>query len=123
MRLGSPVATFTVVMAGLIIALALSFVLPLSQTIAIPLLAAGSWLILLGIKQEAKPHELLVTTPSLYVIYGGLMLTISATYLAYINVTDVRVPLILFILGITLTVVLSHEIGKRKRLSQARSSA
>jgi len=115
MKLDSPIATFTVVMIALIITLVLSFALPLSQIIMTPLLIVGFWFILLGITQKAKPHELMTTTPSVYIIYGGLMLTISVTYLTIINVPDVRFSLIIFILGTTLTIALSRFVGTRKK--------
>lgn len=115
MKLGSSIVTFTIVMVALIMTLVLSFVLPLGQIIAIPLFIIGSWFIVLGITQEAKPHELMITTPATYTIYGGVMLTISATYLAYINIPDFRVFLLVFILGITLTVILSHFVENRKK--------
>jgi hypothetical protein len=115
MKFDSSIGTFVVVMVALIITTVLSFVLPLNQILGIPLFVIGIWLLLLGIVQEAKPHELITTTASAYVIYGGLMLTISVAYLTYVNVPDVRLPILVLILGVTLTVILSYFIGSRKR--------
>lgn len=115
MRWESSIGTFTVVMLALIITIILSFMLPLNQIFTIPLFLIGIWFILLGVTQEAKPHELMTTTPSAYIIYGGLMLTVSVTYLTYINIPDIRPPLLVLILGVTLTVILSYLIGRRKK--------
>jgi hypothetical protein len=114
MKFNKSIVTFAIVMVALIITIVLSFMLPLNQILAIPFFMIGIWLILLGVMQEAKPHEL-ITTASIYVIYGGLMLTVSITYLTYINIPDVRFSLLILIFGVTLTVILSYFIEKRKR--------
>lgn len=117
MKLDSTIIIFSVIMIALIITILTSFILPINQTIAIPLLIIGSWFVVLGITQETKPHELTTTTPTTYTIYGGLMLTISLTYLAYINIADIRIPILIFISGITLTIILSHIIETHKKIS------
>lgn len=114
MRLGSPIVIFTVAMTGVIIAILLSFALPVWQVIAAPLILIGSWLMLLGLTQRAKAHEFLATTPMAYVVYGGLMITISATYLIHTSIQEVRFTLLVFIVGIMVTFLLSHVAGTRK---------
>jgi uncharacterized SAM-binding protein YcdF (DUF218 family) len=112
MKLNSPILTFTVVMVAICAGILVSFVLPLGQALAVSFVIFGLWLIALGTTQKAKTYELMVTSPSAYMIYGGLLMTASATYLVYAHISDFRVLLLVLVLGITVTVLLSYFVGK-----------
>jgi len=114
MKLNSPIVFFTVFMFSLIVTLVISYFLPLNSTLTIPLFIIGFLFIVLGIMQETKRDDFLTSTPTMYVIYGGLMVTISTTILTLINSSDVRLTLLVLIVGTTLTVVFSHIIDNLK---------
>jgi hypothetical protein len=104
-------------MLALIITILLTYLAPLALVVTIPFFIIGLWLISLGITQRTKPYELLTTAPSAYVLYGGLMVTASVTYLAYITTSsNIILPLALLLLGVTLTIIFSYYIGRVRKV-------
>jgi len=118
MRLNTPFVTIIVVAVAIIAVVIGTFIAPVTQVIAIAPLIVGVWLIILGWTTSQPNVAGLFSTPAVSTFWGGIMTSSALTYLVVTASSDVRITLLVLIIGITLTVSLARYV-ELKQISSA----
>lgn len=114
------VLTFTVFMISLVIVVLISYVIPMALAISLVPLILGSWLVMLGIRERPEPERMTLTSSAFYTVWGGLLVTVTASYLAFVfSYGDLRLAISVFLIGIILTVIGSYRLERIKRVSKS----
>jgi len=115
MRLNTPFLSFVVLVIAAVALVIATFIVQLGQAIAVAPMIIGMWLIILGVRTRQNNVVGVLSTPTVYTFWGGTVASLALTYLSSTTSSDVRVTLLVLIVGIGLTVSLSYYVQKRSR--------
>jgi len=99
---------FLTTMATLLIS---SMYLPLTTSIAISLFISGGYLLTLGLAKFVKSY--VVSAPSYYIMWGGMLIDIAIAFLLITYAFDLRIVVSIFLLMLIPLIILAHRVRTR----------
>jgi len=90
------------------ILLILSMYLPLTMSIAISLFISGGYLLTLGLAKFVKSY--VVSAPSYYTMWGGILIDIAIVFLLMTYAFDLRIIVSIFLLLLVPLIILAHRV-------------
>jgi len=100
-------------MISLIVMVVATFVVPIGLAISIPFLAIGAWFMILGFTTREAKKAAVASSSGMYIFWGGIVVSLSLTYLLHASGFDARVSLIALITGVLLSVVITNLLEHR----------
>jgi len=99
---------FLIAVATLLIS---SIYLPLTTSIAISLFIAGGYVLTLGLMKIVKSY--VVSAPSYYIMWGGILIDIAIVFLLTTYAFDLRIIISVFLLVLIPLIILAHRVGTK----------
>jgi len=105
-------ASLIVVLASIVVAIVLSFILPWTYAAASFFYIVGAWTMFIGFTfiKERKSYEL-ISSASHNVLIGGVLICIAATLTVSAITSDLRLQVISFLVVLIIVLILTYVVN------------